>query len=57
MGAASSVVLDDMPKKGNCINFSFTHPNNNTGFENQAIQLIRYNDYKLKNIPYAGQTK
>jgi hypothetical protein len=52
MGAASAVVLDDMPKRGTCINFSFTHPNNNTGFENQAIQLIRYNDYKLRKILY-----
>jgi LysM repeat protein/ABC-type branched-subunit amino acid transport system substrate-binding protein len=53
MGAASSVVLDDMPKLGTCINFSFTHPNNTTGFENQAIQLIRYNDYKLRKVQYA----
>jgi LysM repeat protein/ABC-type branched-subunit amino acid transport system substrate-binding protein len=53
MGAASAVVLDDMPKRGTCINFSFTHPNNNTGFENQAIQLIRYNDYKLRKVQYA----
>ena len=53
VGAASSVVLDDMPKLGTCINFSFTHPNNNTGFENQTIQLIRYNDYKLRKVQYA----
>jgi LysM repeat protein len=48
MGGAFSVVLDDLPKKGTCINFNFTHPNNSTGFENQAVQIIRYNDYKLK---------
>ncbi|HTA61825.1 MAG TPA: LysM peptidoglycan-binding domain-containing protein [Bacteroidia bacterium] len=50
MGGAFSVVLDDLPKKGNCINFNFTHPNNSTGFENQAVQIIRYNDYKLKKV-------
>src|SRR5246127_4059610 len=50
MGGAFSAVLDDLPKKGNCINFSFAHPNNSTGFENQAVQIIRYSDYKLKKI-------
>ena len=50
MGGAFSVVLDDLPKKGNCVNFNFTHPNNSTGFENQAVQIIRYNDYKLKKV-------
>ncbi|HXU26926.1 MAG TPA: LysM peptidoglycan-binding domain-containing protein [Bacteroidia bacterium] len=49
-GNAFSVVLDDLPKKGTCINFNFTHPNNSTGFENQAVQIIRYNDYKLKKV-------
>jgi len=49
-GSAFSIVLDDLPKKGNCINFNFTHPNNSTGFENQAVQIIRYNDYKLKKV-------
>lgn len=53
IGGKFSVMLDDMPKKGNCINFNFTHPNNNTGFENQSVQIIRYTDYKLKNISYA----
>ncbi len=53
MGGTFAVVMDDMPKKGTCINFSFTHPNNSTGFENQAVQIIRYNDYKLKKILYA----
>jgi LysM repeat protein len=48
MGGAFSVVLDDLPKKGASINFSFTHPNNATGFENQSVQIIRYSDYILK---------
>ncbi|HEX7414716.1 MAG TPA: hypothetical protein VF411_11800, partial [Bacteroidia bacterium] len=50
MGGTFAVVLDDMPKKGACINFNFTHPNNNTGFENQEVQIIRYNNYKLKKV-------
>lgn len=50
MGGAFSVVLDDLSKKGNCVNFNFTHPNNSTGFENQAVQIIRYSDYKLKKV-------
>ena len=50
MGVAFSVVLDDLPKKGTSVNFNFTHPNNSTGFENQAVQIIRYNDYKLKRV-------
>ena len=49
-GSAFSAVLDDLPKKGTCINFNFTHPNNSTGFENQSVQIIRYNDYKLKKV-------
>ena len=49
-GGSFSVVLDDLPKKGTCINFNFTHPNNSTGFENQSVQIIRYNDYKLKKV-------
>ena len=49
-GSAFSAVLDDLPKKGNCINFNFTHPNNSTGFENQSVQIIRYNEYKLKKV-------
>ncbi|MHB8401951.1 MAG: LysM peptidoglycan-binding domain-containing protein [Bacteroidia bacterium] len=48
IGGTFAVALDDMPKKGSCINFNFTHPNNKTGFENQEVQIIRYNDYKLK---------
>jgi LysM repeat protein len=50
MGPAFSVVLDDLPKKGTCVNFNFTHPNNSTGFENQSVQIIRYSDYKLKKV-------
>ena len=49
-GGSFSAVLDDLPKKGSCINFNFTHPNNSTGFENQSVQIIRYNDYKLKKV-------
>lgn len=49
-GSAFSTVLDDLPKKGTCISFNFTHPNNSTGFENQSVQIIRYNDYKLKKV-------
>ena len=49
-GSAFSAVLDDLPKKGTCISFNFTHPNNSTGFENQSVQIIRYNDYKLKKV-------
>jgi LysM repeat protein len=50
IGSSFSVVLDDMPKKGSSVSFSFTHPNNNTGFENQSVQIIRYTDYKLKKV-------
>ncbi len=47
-GPSFCIVLDDFPKNGNVINFDFFHPNNTTGFENRAVQIIRYNDYKLK---------
>lgn len=40
--------MEKFPKKGTLINFDFIHPNAMTGFENQAVQIIRYSDYKLK---------
>jgi LysM repeat protein len=40
--------LTDFPKKGTIFSFDFYHPNNNTGFENRSVQIIRYTDYKLK---------
>lgn len=40
--------LDETPKKGTIFNFDFYHPNNNTGFENRSVQIVRYTDYKLK---------
>ncbi len=40
--------MNKFPKKGTLINFDFIHPNAMTGFENQAVQIIRYTDYKLK---------
>ncbi|MBS1646282.1 MAG: LysM peptidoglycan-binding domain-containing protein [Bacteroidetes bacterium] len=50
VGSAFSVSLEDMSKKGTCLNYRFIHPNNDTGFENKAIQIIRYSDYTLKKI-------
>ncbi len=47
-GPTFCVVLDDFPKKGTVLNFDFYHPNNNTGFENRAVQIIRFTDYQLK---------
>lgn len=47
-GPAFCTTLDKFPKKGTLVNFDFFHPNNQTGFENQAVQIIRFTDYKLK---------
>jgi LysM repeat protein len=49
-GPAFCVQLDKLPKKGPFISYNFFHPNGQTGFENQAVQIIRYTDYKLKRI-------
>lgn len=47
MGSSFSVVLDDLPRKGNFTDFNFVHPDNGTGFENRGARVIRYSDYKL----------
>jgi len=47
-GPVFCLQLDKFPKKSTLINFDFIRPNNQTGFENQALQIIRYADYKLK---------
>jgi LysM repeat protein len=47
-GPAFCTALETTPKKGTVLNFDFYHPNNNTGFENRSVQIIRYTDYKLK---------
>ncbi len=49
-GPGFCTVLTKFPKKGTLVNFDFIHPNNQTGFENQAVQIIRYTDYKLKKV-------
>jgi LysM repeat protein len=49
-GPTFCLVLDDFPKKGTVMNFDFYHPNNLTGFENRAVQIIGYDEYKLKRI-------
>ncbi|HXB39202.1 MAG TPA: LysM peptidoglycan-binding domain-containing protein [Bacteroidia bacterium] len=49
-GPAFCTILNKFPKKGTLVNFDFFHPNNQTGFENQAVQIIRYTDYKLKKV-------
>ena len=48
IGPGFCTSLDKNPKKGNVLSFDFYHPNNNTGFENRSVQIIRYTDYKLK---------
>jgi LysM repeat protein len=48
VGPAFCTSLETTPKKGTVLNFDFYHPNNNTGFENRAVQIVRYTDYKLK---------
>lgn len=50
MGPSFCLVLDDFPKKGNLTDFNFFRPNNQTGFENTGVQIIRYSDYKLKKV-------
>jgi LysM repeat protein len=47
-GPGFCTALETSPKKGTVLNFDFYHPNNNTGFENRAVQIIRYAEYKLK---------
>ncbi len=49
-GPVFCTMLDDLPKKGTVSGFDFYHPNAQTGFENQAVQVIRYADYKLKKV-------
>ena len=49
-GPVFALQLDKLPKKGTVADFDFYHPNPQTGFENQAVRIIRYSDYKLKKI-------
>lgn len=50
LGPAFCMQLDTLMKKGPLVDYSFYHPNAQTGFENQAVQIIRYADYKLKKV-------
>ncbi|MGZ3904635.1 MAG: LysM peptidoglycan-binding domain-containing protein [Bacteroidia bacterium] len=47
-GPAFCTSLEKFPKKGTVLNFDFYHPNNNTGYENRSVQIVRYTEYKLK---------
>lgn len=49
-GPAFCTALNKFPKKGLLASYDFIRPNNQTGFENQAVQIIRYSDYKLKKV-------
>lgn len=49
-GPAFCTMLNKFPKKGTLVNFDFYRPNNQTGFENQGVQIIRYTDYRLKKV-------
>jgi LysM repeat protein len=49
-GPAFCTALNKFPKKSISVNYDFVRPNNQTGFENQAVQIIRYSDYKLKKV-------
>lgn len=39
--------LDKFPKNGLTMDFKFYSPSENTGFENNAIRIVNYIDYKL----------
>jgi hypothetical protein len=49
-GPVFCTMLNKFPKKGTLVNFDFYRPNNQTGFENQGVQIIRYTDYRLKRV-------
>lgn len=49
-GPSFCIQLDKLPKKGPLVHYDFYHPNLQTGFENQAVQIIRYTGYKLKRV-------
>jgi len=49
-GPVFCTMLDKLPKKGTLLSYDFIRPNAQTGFENQAVQIIRYTDYKLKKV-------
>ncbi|MGZ3863799.1 MAG: LysM peptidoglycan-binding domain-containing protein [Bacteroidia bacterium] len=49
-GPSFCTSLENFPKKGTILNFDFYHPNNNTGYENRSVQIVRYNEYKLKRV-------
>jgi hypothetical protein len=49
-GPVFCTMLNKFQKKGTLVNFDFYRPNNQTGFENQGVQIIRYTDYRLKRV-------
>lgn len=42
--------LEQYPAQGASIGFNFIRPDTQTGFENKALYIYKYNDYKLRQV-------